>query len=85
MFLNVQQVLEAGQAGKWFKPESEEVRKAILDSIPLVNLDRGSSPSKANHGRNLRYYERNGYLVIQDGPDGLHEIAQHPDDAKNAA
>ncbi len=82
MFLNAQQVLEAGQAGKWFKPENDAVRKAILESIPLVNLDRGSSPAKPHHGRNLRHYERGGYLMIQDGPDGLHEIEAHPDDVK---
>jgi hypothetical protein len=73
MYVSAKQLLDAGLEGKWVKVSPEEV-KAIVDSIPGENVLRNLG-GPGTGGRNMRHYERGGYIVVT-----MSEAEKHPDD-----
>lgn len=73
-YKSAEEVVAQGMSGQWIKPDSQFERDVIIESIPGCNLVRGQQGKAA-----LRHYERDGYLVVCDGPV---DCATHPDDIK---
>lgn len=67
MFFNVKQLLDAGFDSKWYRFESAEECKAIVDSIAGENMVRNASFNKMDGetvGNNLRHYIDRGHIVV---------------------
>lgn len=72
-YKSAEDVIAKGMGNKWIKIESQFQREVIVDSIAGCNLARSPKPA-------LRHYEREGYLVICDGPGS--DADTHPNDIK---
>lgn len=76
MYADAQELMDAGEGGKWIEIADEE-RRVLIKSIAAVNLIRGGKGLPA-----LRHYERDGYIVVSDGSG---DPEPHPnDDAPHA-
>lgn len=76
MYADAQELMDAGEGGKWIELDDEE-RRVLIKSIAAVNLIRGGKGLPA-----LRHYERDGYIVVTDGSG---DPETHPNDEPRAA
>lgn len=60
MYADAQELIDAGDGGKWLKLPDEE-KRVLIKSIAAVNLIRNTKPA-------LRHYEHDGYITITEGP-----------------
>lgn len=79
MYTSVRKILENNELGKWIKVTDEELQ-CIVESIPGENMLRNAHMSNFNRadtvGENLRYFVRDGYIVVTLGTSM--EAEKHP-------